>query len=128
MRAPSATQASWAGGSLACAVRRQAPLAAEPASQPTLRFGQLLRRPGAGTEQSAPAPAPLLLPGSSGKAAAARVACPPAEKSVHCEMDREANLGQVKCTLCQAHYAVKINALSEPVDVFQLRVLSSFFL
>jgi transcription elongation factor Elf1 len=40
------------------------------------------------------------------------------EKSVHCEMDRERNVGQVKCTLCAAHYETKVHALSEPIDVY----------
>lgn len=47
-------------------------------------------------------------------------ACPfcNAEKSVHCEMDREREVGQVKCNLCHANYTVKINPLSEPIDVY----------
>ncbi|KAL4518217.1 hypothetical protein Ndes2526B_g01356 [Nannochloris sp. 'desiccata'] len=41
-----------------------------------------------------------------------------AEKSVHCELDRERNVGQVKCTLCSEHWETKIHALSEPIDVY----------
>jgi transcription elongation factor Elf1 len=34
-------------------------------------------------------------------------------------MDRERNVGEVRCTLCSEHYAVKIHALSEPIDVYR---------
>lgn len=34
-------------------------------------------------------------------------------------MDREREVGQVKCNLCHANYTVKINPLSEPIDVYR---------
>lgn len=37
---------------------------------------------------------------------------------MHCEMDKERKVGQVKCTLCGEHWESKINALSEPIDVY----------
>ena len=40
------------------------------------------------------------------------------EKSVHCELDRERDVGQVRCTLCGEHWEDKINALSEPIDIY----------
>ncbi len=33
-------------------------------------------------------------------------------------MDREKEVGQVKCTLCHANYTIKINQLDEPIDVY----------
>ena len=42
-----------------------------------------------------------------------------ADKSVTCEMDRERNIGSVRCTQCSASFAVKIHALSEPIDVYR---------
>lgn len=42
-----------------------------------------------------------------------------ADKSVTCEMDREANIGSVSCTQCSAKFAVKIHSLSEPIDVYR---------
>lgn len=44
---------------------------------------------------------------------------PSAENSVHCEMDRERNVGAVRCQQCQEQYAVKIHELSEPIDVYR---------
>lgn len=41
-----------------------------------------------------------------------------AEKSVHCEMDRDRNVGQVKCSQCNEHWETKIHSLSEPIDVY----------
>ncbi|KDD74383.1 hypothetical protein H632_c1352p0 [Helicosporidium sp. ATCC 50920] len=40
------------------------------------------------------------------------------EKSVTCEMDRQRDVGVVKCNQCAAQYAVKIHSLSEPIDVY----------
>jgi Transcription elongation factor Elf1 like len=44
---------------------------------------------------------------------------PVADKSVICEMDRERNVGSVKCMQCSASFAVKIHALSEAIDVYR---------
>ena len=33
-------------------------------------------------------------------------------------MDRDRNVGEVKCVLCGEHWSTKINALSEPIDVY----------
>lgn len=40
-----------------------------------------------------------------------------------CEMDRETNLGQVKCNLCHASFTDKIDSLTEPVDIFQFSAM-----
>ncbi|PSC67515.1 transcription elongation factor 1-like protein [Micractinium conductrix] len=47
-------------------------------------------------------------------------ACPfcNADKSVGCEMDREKNVGAVRCTQCKAAWSTKIHQLSEPIDVY----------
>lgn len=42
-----------------------------------------------------------------------------AENSVHCEMDRDAKVGQVKCGLCGEKFTTKIHELSEPIDVYR---------
>jgi transcription elongation factor Elf1 len=42
-----------------------------------------------------------------------------AEKSVHCEIDREGKVGEVKCNLCGAQYSSTINDLSEPIDIYR---------
>ncbi|PRW44971.1 transcription elongation factor 1-like protein [Chlorella sorokiniana] len=47
-------------------------------------------------------------------------ACPfcNADKSVSCELDRETNVGAVKCSQCKAAWTTKIHQLSEPIDVY----------
>ena len=34
-------------------------------------------------------------------------------------MDRDRDVGSVKCNQCNAHYTVKIHSLSEPIDVYR---------
>ena len=52
---------------------------------------------------------------------ATQFACPfcNADKSVSCELDREANVGAVKCVQCKAAWTTKIHQLSEPIDVYR---------
>ncbi|KAI7840819.1 hypothetical protein COHA_005465 [Chlorella ohadii] len=47
-------------------------------------------------------------------------ACPfcNADKSVSCELDRETNVGAVKCSQCKAAWTTKIHQLSEAIDVY----------
>eukprot|EP01114_Cavostelium_apophysatum_P006384 TRINITY_DN1766_c0_g1_i1.p1 TRINITY_DN1766_c0_g1~~TRINITY_DN1766_c0_g1_i1.p1 ORF type:complete len:133 (-),score=8.90 TRINITY_DN1766_c0_g1_i1:69-467(-) len=40
------------------------------------------------------------------------------EHSVECRMDRERDIGNIRCTVCDAAYQMIINHLSEPVDVY----------
>jgi len=40
------------------------------------------------------------------------------EKTVECKMDREKQIGQIRCSVCDASYQMLINFLSEPVDVY----------
>jgi transcription elongation factor Elf1 len=50
---------------------------------------------------------------------AALVSLPPApEKAVHCEMDRDLMVGEVKCTACGERWSNKIHDLSEAIDVY----------
>ena len=43
---------------------------------------------------------------------------PAAEKAVHCEMDRDLMVGEVKCTACGERWSNKIHDLSEAIDVY----------
>lgn len=40
-------------------------------------------------------------------------------QSVSCELDRETNVGAVKCSQCKATWTTKIHQLSEPIDVYR---------
>jgi len=71
-------------------------------------------------------PHPILPPPLTSLSLPTKPTTPYTEKSVHCEMDRANEVGQVKCSLCGIKYAVKIHALSEPIDVYRyVRLLSS---
>jgi transcription elongation factor Elf1 len=53
-------------------------------------------------------------------------ACPfcNADKSVGCELDRETNVGAVRCTQCKATWTTKIHQLSEPIDVYRCALVA----
>jgi len=40
------------------------------------------------------------------------------EKSVECKIDKEKQIGSIRCTVCDASFQVVTNYLSEPVDVY----------
>jgi transcription elongation factor Elf1 len=40
------------------------------------------------------------------------------EKSVHCDMDRERSVGEVKCNECGEKWSTKIHSLSEAIDIY----------
>jgi transcription elongation factor Elf1 len=42
-----------------------------------------------------------------------------AGKSVSCEMDRDINIGAVRCSQCKVTWTMKIHQLSEPIDVYR---------
>ena len=42
------------------------------------------------------------------------------EKSCEVTMDKERNTGRVQCTKCFEDFQVKINFLSEPIDVYNV--------
>jgi len=40
------------------------------------------------------------------------------EKTIECKMDKERQIGYIRCTVCDASYQMMTNYLSEPVDVY----------
>ena len=38
---------------------------------------------------------------------------------MHCDLDRDRSVGQVKCNQCGEHWETKIHSLSEPIDVYR---------
>lgn len=93
-------------------------LSAAPNHPAQEHAASLLVRAGLSNPQAAPAsPTPAQRPWSP--LPACHLLPLRAEKSVHCEIDRETKVGQVKCNLCHAQYAVPINELSEPIDVYR---------
>jgi len=40
------------------------------------------------------------------------------EKTVECKMDKERQIGSIRCSICDASYQMITSYLSEPVDVY----------
>ncbi|GAQ77872.1 hypothetical protein KFL_000050090 [Klebsormidium nitens] len=40
------------------------------------------------------------------------------DQSVDCRLDKKSGTGELRCRICDEHYRVRINNLTEPIDIY----------